>query len=342
MINLEEIGYPTTKSDKVNTTIDTDEQATNIEQDNHSVEKDNKKPVKTFSKKLVISGIISAVLIAIIYFVYENNKMLELERQEKARIELAEKVAKLAQNSYILSPTLIANLVKCPTGSFIMGSQKFEIGRDSDEKPHRVTISKTFYISKYEVTQKEYETVMGENPSSFKGENYPVESVSWIEAKDFCKKLNEIYKEYLPSGYQFDLPTEAQWEYACRAGTTTALNNGEYIIDSIICQNLDQVAWYFNNSNYNIHVVGQKKPNEWGIFDMHGNVWEWCRDWYGGYQFLAVTDPTGPNIGSDRVIRGGCWDSFARFCRSASRRSYSPARRFHILGFRLALVPIVV
>ena len=186
-------------------------------------------------------------------------------------------------------------MVKIPSGSF-------------QREGNTVTLTKPFYLGKYEVTQAQWQAVMGSNPSNFKGDNLPVECISWHDAKEFCKKLNEIYADKLPAGYQFDLPTEAQWEYACRAGTTTALNNGKDLTsDWGECSNLNEVAWYTKNSGGKTHEVGQKRANAWGLYDMHGNVWEWCRDWYGAYPGISVTDPVGPSSGSDRVMRGGRW-----------------------------------
>ena len=232
-------------------------------------------------------------------------------------------------------------MIYCPAGSFMMGSPSNELGRDTDEKEHKVTISMPFYIGKYEVTQKEYESVMKENPSKFKGDNNPVECVSWYDAMEFCNKLNKKYANIIPHGYKFDLPTEAQWEYACRARTKTSLNSGKNITsENDSCYNLDEVGWYSYNSNNTTHEVGQKKPNAWGIYDMHGNVWEWCRDWKADYRTSVKVDPTGPNSGSDRVVRGGSWSSDSTLCRSAYRYfgyGISPRDTF---GFRVVLVPI--
>ena len=235
-------------------------------------------------------------------------------------------------------------MVKCPEGSFIMGSPENELGREDrlDEKLHSVIISKPFYIGKYEVTQSQYSALMDENPSRFIGANNPVETVSYEDAKAFCDKMNLKYLNILPKGYKFALPTEAQWEYACRAGTNSALNNGKNLTKiEGDCPNLDEVAWYSENSGKTTHEVGQKKPNAWGIYDMHGNVWEWCRDWYGEYPKDDATDPTGAYSGSDRVFRGGGWDGGAGLCRSAFRHYFNPDLRGGILGFRLALVPVV-
>ena len=259
-------------------------------------------------------------------------------------------------------------MVKIKAGTFMMGSPEDEWGRCPDEKLHQVTLTKDYWLGKYQVTQAQWEAVMGDNPSRFnrhdfsmeqfirwKGnrsffdtltphfakyqncDNRPVEKVCWGAAKSFCDKLNERYAGKLPCGYKFDLPTEAQWEYACRAGTKTALNNGKILMDCDIDIDLVEVAWYNDSET---HPVGQKRPNDWGLYDMHGNVWEWCRDWYGDYSDEAVTDPTGPQSGSDHVIRGGSWHCFAENCRSACRRCFSPDRSRPDLGFRLALVPV--
>ncbi|MBQ7401833.1 MAG: formylglycine-generating enzyme family protein [Lentisphaeria bacterium] len=234
-------------------------------------------------------------------------------------------------------------MVKITAGSFTMGSPAGELGRENDEAQHQVTLTKDYWLGKYEVTQAQWKAVMGSNPSTFIGDNLPVECVIWHDAKEFCKKLNEIYADKLPAGYQFDLPTEAQWEYACRAGTTTDLNNGKNLTSVRgECYNLNEVAWYTKNSGDATHEVGQKRANAWGLYDMHGNVLEWCRDWYGAYPGRSVTDPVGPSSGSERVLRGGGRDFYAFCCRSADRHGVDPAFRFGSdgLGFRLALVPI--
>ena len=271
------------------------------------------------------------------------------ERQEKQRKEILSGKVELPGGH-------ILQMVPIQPGTFTMGSPAgikggflglqtigAEEGRSEDEIQHRVTLTKPFWLGKYPVTQLEYESVMGKNPSKFNGANLPVERVSWYDAKEFCKKLNEIHADKLPAGYQFDLPTEAQWEYACRAGTTTALNNGKDLTSDWgwgECSNLNEVAWYDQNSGKRTHEVGQKRANAWGLYDMHGNVWEWCRDWYGYYPYGSITDPVGPSSGSSRVIRGGSWNSVANDCRSAVRGRNDPSDRGYDRGFRLALVPI--
>ena len=232
-------------------------------------------------------------------------------------------------------------LVKIDAGSFMMGSPGNETGRSGDEVRHRVILTRGYWLGKYEVTQEQWQAVMGGNPSRFRGPDLPVEQVSWEDAKKFCNKLNELYAGKMPSGYHFDLPTEAQWEYACRAGTDTALNSGKDLTSGDdACPNLDEVGWYYKNSGKTTHPVGKKLPNRWGLYDMHGNVWEWCRDGYSAYPEgnTPMTDPVGIDSISARVDRGGSWDNEARYCRSALRsRSYS-GRRYNSRGFRVALV----
>ncbi len=226
-------------------------------------------------------------------------------------------------------------LVQIPAGTFLMGSPPDEAGRSNNEGPQtRVTLTKDFYLGATDVTQGQYEAVMGTNPSYFKaaGPDAPVENVTWDEAMAFCQKLTERERAAgrLPDGYIFTLPTEAQWEYACRAGTT-----GPYAGD------LDTMAWYVQNSSKTTHPVGAKQPNAWGLFDMHGEVWEWILDWYGDYPGGSVTDPTGPTSGTNRVHRGGSWSNAAVDCRSADRHGdLASDRRSHSLGFRVALSSI--
>jgi serine/threonine protein kinase len=208
-------------------------------------------------------------------------------------------------------------------GSFQMGSNDGE----SDEKPvHRVTLSEGYHLGATEVTQAQWESVMGSNPSKFKGRDLPVEQVSWEDAMSFCAKLtaSERAAGRLASGYEYTLPSEAQWEYACRAGTT-----GAYAGD------LDSMGWYRENSGSKTHSVGTKRANAWGLYDMHGNVWEWCSDWYGSYPSGSVVDPAGARSGTFRVRRGGSWYYYASSCRSAFRSGDVPGNRISNLGFRL-------
>ncbi len=227
-------------------------------------------------------------------------------------------------------------------GTFMMGSPTNELGRYDSETQHQVTLTQGYWLGKYEVTQAQYEAVMGTNPSNWKGADLPVEMVSWYDATNFCAKLTAIERAAgrLPEGYEYTLPTEAQWEYACRAGTTTALNSGKNLSDKYECPEMDEVGWYWCNSGDKTHSVGQKQPNAWGLYDMHGNVWEWCLDWYGEYPASSVTDPTGASTGSNRVIRGGSWYSYAYGCRSARRDNYNPVYFSNYGGFRVVLSPV--
>ena len=213
-------------------------------------------------------------------------------------------------------------LVRIRPGKFVMGSPDSEQGHRDDEGPqHGVEITKPFYMGITEVTQAQYEAVMGANPSHFKGAANPVETVSWNDALDFCKKLSEKTRQAVR------LPTEAEWEYACRAGSKSRFFFGD------ANGGLGDYAWYDANSIRTAHPVGQKKPNAWGLYDMHGNVAEWCADWYGDYPKGAVTNPQGPASGSSRVMRGGAWTKSTDYCRAACRDRTTPAYRD--LGFRV-------
>ena len=219
-------------------------------------------------------------------------------------------------------------LLKIPAGSFMMGSEENDPSAYDSEKPqHQVTLHE-FYLGKYPITQEQYQAVMGNNPSHFKDNpKNPVERVSWDEAKAFCKKVYDI------TGKKVRLPTESEWEYACRAGTQTC-----YYFGSSENQ-LESYAWYDKNSGSKTHPVGQKKPNAWGLYDMHGNVWEWCEDkWHDNYR--GAPDDEKPWIQGGktfRVLRGGCWDNSARGCRSSYRPWGDPIPWNHDYGFRIAL-----
>ena len=217
-------------------------------------------------------------------------------------------------------------MVKVEAGSFNMGATPEMENPWEDEKPvHRVTLTNDYYIGKYEVTQALWQAVMGSNPSNFKGDALPVEQVSWNDCQDFISKLNAM------TGKRFRLPTEAEWEYAARGGKKS---RGYQYSGS---NTLGDVAWYSDNSGKKTHDVGTKQPNELGIYDMTGNVWEWCQDWYGSYSSSPQTNPTGAVRGSDRVNRGGSWVNSARDCRSSCRGSYAPDDRYIGLGLRLVL-----
>lgn len=262
----------------------------------------------------------------------------------------------------------------CPPGTFLMGSPPEEVGRYDDEVQHRVMLTKGFYLGVHPVTQAQWRAVMGSNPSWFKGDNLPVENVSWYDCQAFCKKLGGLVR----------LPTEAEWEYACRAGTTTVYHTGD---DE---EALSRAGWYYTNSGGQTRPVGELTPNAWGLYDMHGNVWEWCADWHdeyskeevakgpcgpfaGSVEFYAAargtsslssaalpaasasrlgltatagcvsvstrTDPVGPATGTRRVLRGGSWYYLARGSRAASRDSSAPADRNSFYGLRVAVLP---
>lgn len=283
-----------------------------------------------------------------------------------------EKQAKQHQQrwaEYLGKPREVINsigmkLILVPPGEFEMGStpeevawaiqaatqrnDKWPLDRIPSESPrHRVRISRAFYLGVFEVTQAEYQQVMGSNPSSIsaKGKEarkvvgtdtsrHPVEMVSWKDAGQFCRMLSAMPKER-DSLWLYRLPTEAEWEYACRAGTTTRWYFGD---DEA---GLGDTAWFKPNAEMKTHPGGQKKANSWGLHDMHGNVWEWCMDWYGGdfYRQSRPVDPVGPPGGSGRVYRGGGWSGSARYCRSANRLNYGLGVRYSDLGLRVLLVP---
>jgi formylglycine-generating enzyme required for sulfatase activity len=230
-------------------------------------------------------------------------------------------------------------LVLIPPGEFRMGSPASDEDREKDECQAQVRITKPFYLGMHEVTQAQYERVMGSNPrhrgAPSRGEDWPVVNVSWDEAVAFCRELMELPREK-DARRVYRLPTEAEWEYACRAGTTTRFCFGDN------AAKLGEYAWFDGNSDGQSHPVGQKKPNAWGLCDMHGNVFEWCHDWYSSdYARLPADDPQGPSSGAERVVRGGCaYEGGAKCCRSAYRRRLKESvqgERF--LGFRVAFVP---
>ena len=226
-----------------------------------------------------------------------------------------------------ITNTIAMEFVPIPAGEFDMGSPPDEEGRYDDEGPvHHVNIEKAFYMGRYEVTQKQWRAIMGNNPSHFKGDDLPVEWVSWDDVQEFIKKLNEK-----KGTDKYRLPSEAEWEYACRAGTTTRYSFGD---DK---SKLGDYAWYIDNSGDKTHThpVGQKKPNSWGLYDMHGNVWEWVQDsWHDDYNGAPTDGSAWENgDGTYRVIRGGGWCDFAGDCRSADRPR--GPRRSSNLGFRL-------
>jgi formylglycine-generating enzyme required for sulfatase activity len=228
-------------------------------------------------------------------------------------------------------------------GRFQMGSPAVEAGRSNDEGPQtEVTISRGFWLGVFTVTQEEWKAVAGgasslkAEPSFFRGDRLPVEQVSWNECQGWLRELNSVEEKgyRLPDGFRYRLPTEAEWEFACRAGTASQFNFGQ------LEGELGDYAWYSGNSKGQTHSVGEKKANGWGFYDMHGNVWEWCGDIYGGpLPGGRVTDPKGPFLGANRVFRGGSWGMAASRCRSAYRVWNRPGYRDYTLGFRAALAP---
>lgn len=230
------------------------------------------------------------------------------------------------------------NFMLLPAGSFVMGSPVDEPSRDEDENQHQVILSQPFYMQTTEVTQGQWQEIMGNNPAHFAecGADCPVETVSWYDVQDFIEALNK------KTGKQYRLPTEAEFEYAARAGSTTAFANGE--ISETACGHdpaLDAIGWYCYNAGSTAQPVAQKQPNRWGLYDMHGNLWEWCADSWDGspYQQEPAVDPLSPSPSADgnRVIRSGSWATDAWFVRAANRDWCKPHFKNDFLGFRLVL-----
>ena len=243
-----------------------------------------------------------------------------------------ESVAEYAKRAQ-LEPTLAfdlgggvkLDLVLIPAGSFVMGSPDGEAqGEDKGkEKQHKVALTQPYYLGKFELTQAQYEKVAGKNPSQTKGDNLPVTQVTWAEAMAFCQKLGAQVKRKVA------LPTEAQWEHACRAGTKTTYYTGNTEAD------LGKAGWYGNNSDRKIHPVGEKLPNAWGLYDMHGNVRDYCLDFMAPVSGADAVDPKGPASGTTHVVRGGAFTSNPGVCRSAVRR---PIENLMMTGFRVAVI----
>jgi len=197
---------------------------------------------------------------------------------------------------------------------------------------HEVILTQPFYMGTHEVTQKQYQRVMGNNYSSFRDPQNPVENVTWSDARDFCRKLSALPEE-MSAGRVYRLPSEAEWEYACRAGTTTKFSFGDNE------SQLNAYGWFKSNSGETTHPVGRKKPNPWGLYDMHGNVHEWCQDWYAVFPRGFGIDPMGPLSGPTRLIKGGSWSFDASYSRSTTRFNRQPNSRFGYTGFRVCLSP---
>ncbi len=267
-------------------------------------------------------------LVILIYKIIELQYIQQKSAQKQLNFELGQNAGE--RNVVTVNGVEFA-FRWCPAGTFMMGSSTSEEGRyDDEERQHEVMLTKGFWMMETEVTQKQWKAVMGNNPSFFKGDDLPVEQVSWNDCQEFCKKCAQL-------GLPVQLPTEAQWEYACRAGSTTAyfwgnaLNGDKANCDGNYPCGTTTKGKYIGKTT----PVGSYQPNAWGLYDMHGNVWEWCQDWKADYPSGSVTNPTGPSSGSNRVRRGGGWNNLARLCRSACRGYSGPGDRYGRLGFRV-------
>ncbi|MHB1424327.1 MAG: SUMF1/EgtB/PvdO family nonheme iron enzyme [Gemmataceae bacterium] len=264
----------------------------------------------------------------------EPNQHPERERLQARLVELLAAGVRpcVPRQSIALAEGVDMTFAWIPPGTFLMGSPTTEESRVDDETQHRVTLTHGFYLGIHPVTQAQWQAVMGDNPSHYKGGDRPVEQVSWDDCQAFCAKL--VHR----TGKRFRLPTEAEWEYACRAGTTTPFHFGDTIGTD---QANYQGKYPYGRGKQGVYrkqttPVGSFPANAWGLFDMHGNVWEWCQDWYGPYPQGDIKDPQNSNNGYARVLRGGSWSSSARFCRAASRGWVAPGFRFNDGGFRVA------
>ena len=289
------------------------------------------------SRIIPSAGLVSMVLVCLgVLIISPSCRHMESSVQQSPPADGRSAAAQDRSTNFIsqVAAATGIKLVPIPAGTFTMGSPDDEADRGSDEGPQTdVTLTRNFYLGATDVTQGQYAAVMGINPSDFKnaGKDAPVEQVLWDDAMAFCQKLTarEQAAGRLPAGFVFTLPTEAQWEYACRAGTT-----GPYAGEPAA------TSWYDKNSGGTTHLAGAKQPNAWGLYDMTGNVYQWCADWYakrlpGG----DVTDPTGPVTGSVHVLRGGGWYYDKTYCRSAYR-DYDPGYRANFIGFRVAFDPV--
>ncbi len=299
-----------------------------------------------------IDGEIGSGMMSRISILSEGTHTITLSIKDKYNVTWISTISIVvgAPTSYTDDFGMTFNLI--PAGPFVMGSPSNEPGRNDDETQHDVILTRSFYIQTTEVTQGQWEAVLTEaesrgikiedlskTPSYFDncGEDCPVEEISWVDAQKFINVLNQLGE------WTYRLPTEAEWEYAARAGSVTAFANGS--IRGNIMQfrctgdaNLSAMGWYCYNSYRTTHPAAQKDPNAWGLYDMHGNVWEWCQDWLRDYPSEVVTDPVGPLSGSERVARGGYWGSYIVTCRSARRYGGAPYDRFSGNGFRLVLL----
>ena len=277
-------------------------------------------PVETAKKAGAVKGVPAKLEDMSASEQAEVKQAVEQTKQASASIDLNRLANTIdgyePKPNYMVKSALGMELIWCPPGGYVRGE---------GDSAHQVILTKGFYLGKFEVTQEQYEKVMGKNPSQFKGDKLPVEQVSWNDAVEFCDELNK--KERIPRGWEFDLPTEAQWEYACRAGTTTAYSWGD---------NFTPQLANFKDSGLNKTVeVGSYRANPWGFFDMHGNVWEWTADWSGDYPSSSVIDPQEPSNGSTRVFRGGSWGNTGTYLRSAYRGNDYPGTRNSYIGIRV-------
>jgi formylglycine-generating enzyme required for sulfatase activity len=286
-----------------------------------------------------LAGVALAVFGGWFWAAWDNWQFGKAEAQRR-QAEAAAQLSVPVETAVDLGDGVKLELVLIPPGMFDMGSPDSEVGRWNDmEKPvHRVRISRAFYMGKYEVTQEQWQKVMGTNPSYFEGATLPVQDVSWDDCQEFLAKLNALGNARRP----FRLPTEAEWEWACRAGTKMRFCFGG---DDA---RLGEYAWYKANSGGRVHPVGEKQPNAWGLHDCHGNVSEWCSDWYGAYpantwssKFRWTPDPQGTPSGLGRMVRGGSWINAPKVCLSAGRWtcvfSDGTSGRMFNLGFRIAI-----
>jgi formylglycine-generating enzyme required for sulfatase activity len=265
---------------------------------------------KSFFAKTVLFGVIFCFIVPAVFGVAGERPEAEAKNKEIG---------------FELGGGVKLEVVAIEAGSFTMGDDR---GEAEDRPAHKVTISKPFYIGKFEVTQEQWEAIMGVSPSRFKGAKLPVDRVSFEDCQAFVKKLNEKYSD---ANVSFGIPTEAEWEYACRAGTLGRFGSGDD------AKKFVDYGWFEDNADGRTHPVGEKKPNTWGLYDMHGNVWEWTADWYDGayYRESPKMDPTGPQTGVSRVLRGGSWSDPAFYCRPAYRFCLPPWFRVHCYGLRV-------